>query len=157
MSMPPSQGREKTCTTLRLLSAWDGYGTLHMVSAMPAAADQPPRRQMSTSAWQMCGTFWLTHIMLAIKHWMVAMQSGRLRKKTRLAHGEGHVSSGGPSAAQADLKQRATDARRILADIHHVRSQRETLGTRSRHIRLQVQSFRTALSDYLKSEGSADP
>ena len=136
----------------RIVICLGGNGTLHMVRTMSAAADQPRRRQFSNGDRRMCGAFWLTHIMLAVKHWIFAMQSGSLRKKTCLAHGEGHVSSGGPSTAQADLKQRATDAWRVLADIHHVRSQRETLSTRSRHICLQVLSFRTALSDHVKQK-----
>jgi hypothetical protein len=40
--------------------------TLHMVSAISAAVDQPRRRQISKRARQMRGAFWLTYIMSAV-------------------------------------------------------------------------------------------
>ena len=48
-------------------STWRTAPTLHMVRAMSAAVDQLRRRQISKSARQMRGAFWLTYIMSAVR------------------------------------------------------------------------------------------
>jgi len=52
-----------TCQTHEMVN---GSGTLHIVRAMSAAVDQLRRRQISNSARQMRGAFWLTYIMSAV-------------------------------------------------------------------------------------------
>ena len=69
-----------------------------------------------------------------------------------LAHGEGHLSGGGPAPTEADLEQCTADARRVLAHVHHVRSQREALHPRPRHIRLHIDTQQPTLKT-VRQEG----